>query len=115
VVILGEDVGRPGGAFGATKGLLDAFGPNRVRDTPISELGITGIAVGAALMGLRPVVEIMFNDFLTLAMDQLVNQAAKLHFMTGGEACVPLVVRTMVGAARGTGPQHGQSLESLLC
>jgi pyruvate/2-oxoglutarate/acetoin dehydrogenase E1 component len=112
VVLVGEDVGAPGGAFGATRGLRERFGPERVRDTPISELGIVGLGVGAALAGLRPVVEVMFNDFLTLALDQLANQAAKLRFMTGGRARVPLVVRTLVGAGKGTGPQHGQSLEA---
>jgi acetoin:2,6-dichlorophenolindophenol oxidoreductase subunit beta len=114
VVLLGEDVGASGGAFGATRGLQERFGPDRVRDTPISELAIAGVGVGAALTGLRPVVEIMFDDFLTLAMDQISNQAAKLRFMTGGRARVPLVVRTMVGSGKGTGPQHGQSLEAWL-
>ncbi len=114
VVLVGEDVDTPGGAFGATRGLRERFGPDRVRDTPISELGIVGLGVGAALAGLRPVVEVMFNDFLTLALDQLANQAAKLRFMTGGRARVPLVVRTLVGAGKGTGPQHGQSLEAWL-
>jgi pyruvate/2-oxoglutarate/acetoin dehydrogenase E1 component len=112
VVLIGEDVGAPGGAFGATRGLQERFGAGRVRDTPISELALAGVGVGAALTGLRPVVEIMFNDFTTLAMDQLVNQAAKLRFMTGGGARVPMVVRTIVGSGRGTGPQHGQSLEA---
>jgi pyruvate dehydrogenase E1 component beta subunit len=112
VVLLGEDVGGPGGAFGASKGLRDRFGSDRVVDTPISELALAGLGVGSALMGLRPIVEIMFNDFLTLALDQIVNQAAKLRFMTGGTACVPLVIRTMVGSRCGTGPQHGQSLET---
>jgi pyruvate dehydrogenase E1 component beta subunit len=114
VALLGEDVGAPGGAFGATRGLQERFGTDRVRDTPISELGIAGLGVGAALTGLRPVVEIMFNDFLTLALDQVANQAAKLRFMTGGRARVPLTVRTVVGSGRGTGPQHGQSLEAWL-
>lgn len=114
VALLGEDVGAPGGAFGATRGLQERFGADRVRDTPISELGIAGLGVGAALTGLRPVVEVMFDDFLTLAMDQLANQAAKLRFMTGGRARVPLTVRTVVGSGRGTGPQHGQSLEAWL-
>ena len=112
VVVFGEDVAAPGGAFGATKGLHERFGGGRVRDTPISELAIAGVGVGAALTGLRPVVEIMFNDFTTLALDQIVNQAAKLRFMTGGRGRIPLVIRTMVGSGRGTGPQHGQSLEA---
>lgn len=112
VVLLGEDVASPGGAFGATRGVLDRFGADRVRDTPISELALAGLGVGAAMTGLRPVVEVMFDDFLTLAMDQIVNQAAKLRFMTGGRAKVPLVIRTIVGAGRNTGPQHSQSLEA---
>jgi pyruvate dehydrogenase E1 component beta subunit len=112
VILLGQDVGAPGGAFGTTKGLYARFGPERVLDTPISELAIVGVGVGAALTGSRPVVEIMFNDFTTLAMDQIANQAAKLRFMTGGRARVPLVIRTIVGSRKGTGPQHGQSLES---
>jgi pyruvate dehydrogenase E1 component beta subunit len=112
VILLGQDVGAPGGAFGATKGLFARFGPERVLDTPISELAIVGVGVGSALTGSRPVVEIMFNDFTTLAMDQIANQAAKLRFMTGGHARVPLVIRTIVGSRKGTGPQHGQSLES---
>lgn len=114
VVLLGEDVGASGGAFGATRGLQERFGPDRVRDTPISELALAGLGVGAALTGLRPVVEVMFNDFITLPMDQIANQAAKLRFMTGGKARIPLVIRTMVGAGKGTGPQHGQSLEGWL-
>lgn len=114
VIVIGEDVGTPGGAFGATRGLRDRFGGERVRDTPISELAITGVGVGAALSGLRPVIEIMFNDFLPLALDQLVNQAAKLSFMTAGRASVPLTVRAVVGSGRQTGPQHGQSLEAML-
>jgi acetoin:2,6-dichlorophenolindophenol oxidoreductase subunit beta len=114
VVLVGEDVGAAGGPFGATRGLLDRFGATRVRDTPISELAIAGLGVGAAMAGLRPVVEIMFNDFLTLAMDPIVNQAAKLHFMTGGRAKVPLVIRTLVASRSSTGPQHGQSLEAWL-
>jgi pyruvate/2-oxoglutarate/acetoin dehydrogenase E1 component len=112
VVLLGEDVGRPGGAFGASRGLLERFGTSRVRDTPISELALAGVGLGAALVGLRPIIEIMFNDFLTLAMDQIVNQAAKFRFMSGGKARVPLVIRTGVGSGKSTGPQHSQSLEA---
>ena len=112
VILIGEDVGVPGGPFGASKGLYQRFGSERVRDTPISELALAGIGVGAALTGSRPVVEIMFSDFATLALDQIVNQAAKLRFMTGGRASVPMVIRTIVGARKGTGPQHSQSLES---
>jgi acetoin:2,6-dichlorophenolindophenol oxidoreductase subunit beta len=114
VVLIGEDVGEPGGPFGATAGLWKEFGASRVRDTPISEATLTGIGVGAAMAGLKPVVEIMFLDFITLAMDQLANQAAKMSYMSVGHYSVPLTIRTMCGARRGTGPQHGQNLESWL-
>ncbi len=113
VLVLGEDVAE-GGPWGATAGLADEFGPERVRNTPISEAAITGIAIGAAQSGLRPVVEIMFIDFLTLALDQLVNQAAKAHFMSGGQLQVPLVVRTQGGAGQRGAAQHSQSLEAWL-
>lgn len=113
VVVFGEDVARPGGAFTATRGLLEAY-PDRVLDTPISEQAITGAAVGAALSGLRPVVEIMFMDFITLAMDQIVNQAAKLRFMSGGQINVPMVLRTPHGGSQNAGPQHSQCLEAWL-
>ena len=112
VILLGEDVGGAGGPFGVTRGLLERFGELRVRDTPISEAAIVGAAVGAALSGLRPVVEIMFMDFMTLAMDALVNQAAKAHFMFGGQRPVPLVVRTPHGGGLSAGPQHSQCLEA---
>ena len=112
VVLFGEDVAGPGGPFGVTRGLLKAFGEARVRDTPISEGAIAGAAVGAALSGLRPVVEIMFMDFTTLAMDALVNQAAKAHFMFGGQVSVPMVLRTPHGGGLGAGPQHSQCLEA---
>jgi pyruvate dehydrogenase E1 component beta subunit len=111
VVLFGEDVAAPGGPFGASKGLLSAFG-QRVRDTPISEATITGMAVGAAASGVRPVLEIMFADFMTLAMDQVVNQAAKTRYMSAGAVAVPLTIRTMCGAHRGAGPQHSQSVEA---
>jgi len=114
VVVIGEDVGEPGGTYIATKGLFERFGAQRVRDTPISEGLLIGMATGAAMTGLRPVVEIMFMDFMTLASDQLVNHAAKVSSVSGGEFSVPMVVRTMCGAGRNTGPQHGQSLESWL-
>jgi pyruvate/2-oxoglutarate/acetoin dehydrogenase E1 component len=114
VVVIGEDVGEPGGTYVATKGLLDRFGPHRVRDTPISEGILVGLATGAAMSGLRPVLEIMFMDFMTLASDQLVNHAAKVASVSGGEFSVPMVIRTMCGAGRSTGPQHGQSLEAWL-
>lgn len=111
VVVMGEDIGAPGGSFRATRGLLDEFGPRRVIDTPISEASIVSAAVGAALSGLRPVVEIMFMDFVTLAMDALVNQAAKARFMFGGQCSVPMVLRTPHGGGLNAGPQHSQCLE----
>jgi pyruvate/2-oxoglutarate/acetoin dehydrogenase E1 component len=113
VLVLGEDVAE-GGPWGATAGLAEEFGPERVRNTPISEAAIAGIAIGAAQSGLRPVVEIMFVDFLTLALDQLVNQAAKAHFMSGGQLAVPMVLRTQGGAGQRGGAQHSQSLEAWL-
>ncbi len=113
VFLLGEDIGVYGGAFGVTRGLLERFGPQRVVDTPISEGGFIGLAVGAALAGLRPVAEIMFMDFITLAMDQLINQAAKLHYVFGEQAHCPLVVRAVSGGGRCYGPTHSQSLEAL--
>jgi pyruvate/2-oxoglutarate/acetoin dehydrogenase E1 component len=111
VCILGEDVGRYGSPFQLTRGLYDKYGAKRVRDTPISEEGFTGIAVGAAMTGLRPVAEILYIDFSTLAMDQIVNQAAKARYMFGGKARVPMVVRTQGGGGRGNAAQHSQSLE----
>jgi pyruvate dehydrogenase E1 component beta subunit len=113
VVLMGEDIGRAGGPFNVTRGLQERFG-DRVIDTPISEAAITGAALGAALSGLKPVVEIMFMDFVTLAMDQLVNQAAKAHFMFGGQAHVPMVLRTPHGGGQSAGPQHSQCLEAWL-
>lgn len=112
VVIIGEDVGAPGGAFGGTRGLLQAFGEKRVRDTPISESAIVGLALGAAMKGLRPVVEVMFADFLPVCMDQIVNQIAKTRFMFGGQFTAPLVIRAPGGAGLNAGPQHSQSLEA---
>jgi pyruvate/2-oxoglutarate/acetoin dehydrogenase E1 component len=112
VVLFGEDVAAAGGTFLATRGLLDRFGPARVRDTPISEATLVGTAIGAAMTGLRPIVEIMFLDFLTLASDQLVNHAAKVASVSDGEFAAPMVMRTLNGAGRAAGPQHGQSLES---
>ena len=111
VYLIGEDVAA-GGAFGATRGLVDRHGPRRVRNTPISEAAITGLATGAAICGLHPVLEIMFIDFATLAMDCLVNQTAKYRYMSGGQLSVPMVVRTQAGAAGGAAAQHSQSLES---
>jgi pyruvate dehydrogenase E1 component beta subunit len=112
VMVMGEDIAEAGGSFKATRGLLERFGPLRVRDTPISEAGIVGAAVGAALTGMKPVVEIMFMDFVTLAMDALVNQAAKIRFMFGGQASVPMVVRLPHGGGLNAGPQHSQCLEA---
>jgi len=114
VVLFGEDVGKPGGPFGASRGLRERFGASRVRDTPIAEGAITGVAVGAAMTGLRPVVEIMYFDFATLAMDQLANQAAKMRYMSGGKLAVPMTMITFCGSGRGSGPQHSQSLEAWL-
>jgi len=112
VFIIGEDVGVYGGGFGVTLGLVDEFGEERVIDTPISELTIAGAITGAALAGMRPVGEIMFMDFITLASEQLVNQAAKIRFMFGGEATVPCVMRTPMGSGTGAAAQHSQSLEN---
>jgi acetoin:2,6-dichlorophenolindophenol oxidoreductase subunit beta len=112
VFVIGEDVGGPGGAFGATKGLLETFGERRVKDTPISESAIIGLAIGAAAQGLRPVVEIMFMDFLTVCMDQIVNQMAKMRYMFGGIYKLPLVLRAPCGGGLNAGPQHSQCLES---
>lgn len=112
VFLIGEDIGVYGGAFGATRGMLEEFGAERVRDTPISEAAIAGAATGAALMGMRPVMEIMFMDFLTISMNQLVNQAAKIRFMFGGKASVPMVIRAPAGSGTGAAAQHSQSLEA---
>ena len=110
VIILGEDVAEAGTPFKVLSGLVEEFGKARVIDTPISEAGFTGVAVGAAMTGMRPVADIMFGDFLTLTMDQLVNQAAKIHYMSGGKLRVPMVLRTTMGAARRSAAQHSQSL-----
>ncbi len=112
VFLLGEDMGVYGGCFGVTKGFIQEFGEDRIMDTPISEAGFTGVAVGAAIMGMRPVVEIMFSDFVTLASDNLVNQAAKIRFMLGGQVKVPMVFRTPAGSGTGAAAQHSQSLEA---
>jgi len=112
VCILGEDVAEAGTPFKVLSGLVEEFGTSRVIDTPISEAGFTGVGVGAAMTGMRPVVDIMFGDFLTLAMDQLVNQAAKIHYMSGGKWKVPLVLRTTLGATRRSAAQHSQSLHA---
>lgn len=112
VILMGEDIGVYGGAFQVTLDLIDRFGPDRVMDTPISELGGAGVAVGAALTGLKPVFEFQFSDFATLAMEQIVNQAAKLRYMLGGEASVPVVFRMPAGSGTGAAAQHSQSLEA---
>ena len=112
VFTLGEDIGVYGGAFGVTGDLVHRFGTERVIDTPISELGIAGAAVGAAITGMRPVLEFQFSDFVTLAMEQIVNQAAKIRFMFGGKASVPMVVRMPAGSGTGAAAQHSQSLEA---
>src|SRR5438105_4629543 len=115
VFILGEDVAEAGTAFKVLTGLVDEFGPERVLDTPISEAGFTGIAVGAAMTGMRPVVDIMFGDFVGLTMDQMVNQAAKVHYMSGGKWKVPMVMRATLGATRRSAAQHSQSLHAWFC
>lgn len=112
VFVIGEDVAEAGTPFKVLSGLAAEFGPDRIRDSPISEAGITGLAVGAAMTGMRPVVDIMFGDFLTLVMDQLVNHAAKAHYMSGGKLTVPLVLRTTLGATRRSAAQHSQSLQA---
>jgi pyruvate/2-oxoglutarate/acetoin dehydrogenase E1 component len=112
VCLLGEDIGSYGSPFKITEGLYERFGEKRVRDTPISEAGFCGLAVGAAMTGLRPVIEILYVDFCTLAMDQIVNQAAKARYMFGGKARVPLVIRAQGGGGRGNAAQHSQSLET---
>jgi pyruvate dehydrogenase E1 component beta subunit len=112
VVLMGEDVGAAGGVFKQTDGLFAEFGAERVIDTPISEAGAFGITVGAAMTGLRPVFEVMFGDFMTLVMDQLVNQAAKVQYMSAGAVKAPLVLRTAVGAGSNLGPQHSQTLHA---
>jgi pyruvate/2-oxoglutarate/acetoin dehydrogenase E1 component len=115
VFIMGEDVAEAGTAFKVLSGLVDEFGRDRVLDTPISEAGFTGIAVGAAMTGMRPVVDIMFGDFVGLTMDQMVNQAAKVHYMSGGKWKVPMVMRATLGATRRSAAQHSQSLHAWFC
>src|SRR5215212_7072848 len=112
VFVIGEDVAEAGTPFKVLSGLVDEFGAERVIDTPISEAGITGIGLGAAMTGMRPVVDIMFGDFLTLVMDQVVNQAAKVHYMSGGRLRAPLTIRTTLGATRRSAAQHSQSLHA---
>lgn len=113
VIIMGEDIGSYGGVFNVTNGLLDQFGKERVIDTPISEAGFSGAGLGAAMTGLRPIVEIMWIDFTFVALDQILNQAAKMAYMSGGQTKVPIVFRTQGGGGRGNGAQHSQSLETI--
>src|SRR5213595_3048863 len=115
VFVIGEDVAEAGTPFKVLSGLVDEFGTSRVIDSPISEPGFTGIAVGAAMTGMRPVVDIMFGDFSTLVMDQMVNQAAKVHYMSGGKWKVPMVMRATLGATRRSAAQHSQSLHAWFC
>lgn len=112
VLVLGEDVGVYGGVFTATRSLLERYGADRVIDTPLSEAAIAGVSVGMAMCGLRPVAEIMYEDFVTISLDQLVNNAAKMHYMFDGAVCVPMVLRTQCGSGRGSAAQHSQSLEA---
>ena len=113
VFMIGEDLGTMGNPFAITLGFLDEFGPNRIIETPIAENGFTGMAVGAAMRGLRPVVELMYNDFISVAMDPVMNQAAKMRYMTGGQVAIPMVVRAPMGAGRRNAGQHSQCLEAL--
>src|SRR3982751_4834645 len=112
VFIMGEDIAEMGGSMAVTQGLLEEFGPERVRNTPISEMAIVGAGIGAAMAGMRPVVEIMYEDFLTLSLEQIVNQAAKHRYMSGGQLKVPLTIRTQGGAGWSPGAQHAQQLEA---
>src|SRR5256884_9179294 len=114
VFIMGEDIAEMGGSMGVTQGLLDEFGPERVRNTPVSEMAIVGAGIGAAIAGMRPIVEIMYEDFLTLSLEQIVNQAAKHRYMSGGQIKVPLTIRTQGGAGWSPGAQHAQQLEAWL-
>ena len=114
VFLMGEDVAEAGTPFKVLKGLLEEFGPERIMDTPISEPGFTGIGLGAAMTGMRPVVDIMFGDFLFLALDQIANQAAKVHYMSGGKLKAPIVIRTTLGATRRSAAQHSQSLHAIV-
>ena len=112
VFLMGEDIGHHGGVFRVTKDLIDTFGPERVRDTPISESAFVGLGIGSAMAGMRPVVELLFMDFALVAADQIVNQAAKMRYMSGGTLSVPMVIRAQQGGGRGNGAQHSQSFES---
>ncbi|MDR2520036.1 MAG: alpha-ketoacid dehydrogenase subunit beta [Eubacteriaceae bacterium] len=113
VVLVGEDIGLYGGCFGVSRGMIEEFGPERIIETPISETAFSGAAVGMALMGMRPIVEIMFGDFVTLAADPIINHAAKYRFMSGGQVSVPLVLRTPFGSGTGAAAQHSQTMEAM--
>ncbi|HVN62348.1 MAG TPA: alpha-ketoacid dehydrogenase subunit beta [Gaiellaceae bacterium] len=115
VFVMGEDIAEMGGSMGVTVGMLDEFGPGRVRNTPISEMALVGTAIGAAIQGMRPVAEVMYEDFLTLAAEQVVNQAAKHRYMSGGQMTVPVTIRTQGGAGWSPGAQHAQQLEAWFC
>ncbi len=115
VFVMGEDIAEMGGSMGVTVGMLDEFGPERVRNTPISEMALVGTAIGAAVQGMRPVAEVMYEDFLTLAAEQIVNQAAKHRYMSGGQITVPVTIRTQGGAGWSPGAQHAQQLEAWFC
>jgi len=115
VIVMGEDIGPQGGVFGTTRGLFDKYGCSRIIDTPISENSFVGAAVGAAMTGLKPIAEVMYIDFITLAADQIINQAAKVRYMFGGKFSVPLVIRTQGGAGKGNAAHHSQSFEALFC
>ena len=115
VFVMGEDIAEMGGSMGVTMGMLEEFGPERVRNTPISEMALVGTAIGAAIQGMRPVAEVMYEDFLTLAAEQIVNQAAKHRYMSGGQITVPVTIRTQGGAGWSPGAQHAQQLESWFC
>ena len=112
VFVMGEDIAEHGGVYGVTRGLLDKYGKERIRNTPISESALIGSALGAAITGMRPIAELMYIDFTAVAMDQIVNQAAKIRYMFGGKVDVPLVIRTQGGGGRGSAAQHSQSLEA---
>ena len=115
VFFMGEDIGAYCGAFGVSKGMYEEFGPERIRETPISETAYMGAGVGAAITGMRPIIELMFSDFMAVCYDQIINQAAKMHFMFAGKVNVPMVMRTATGGGTGAAAQHSQSLENLYC
>lgn len=115
VFLMGEDIGVYGGCFGVSKGLLEEFGPERIRETPISETAYVGAGIGSAMMGYRPIVELMFSDFAGVCFDQIINQAAKIHYMSGGKVNVPMVIRMPQGGGTGAAAQHSQSLEAYYC